>query len=194
MGSKIKERIKLALLRGDKLTQADANRLPFCTSRLGAYIHKLRQEGMNIDTVMIDVKCADGHTARVAQYIYREKDKRKKMKCECCGISDFDPHKCDKCGHIVCKKCYRPCVECFKYLCWDCMIKYKDDWFCCDQCFMSWIKEDYEFYFHSYHQLLDFLANLYKNIKNNNILCDAELIYAIEKELTYRLAEINKPF
>jgi len=68
MSSKIKDRIRAALVSGVKLTQADANKLPYCTSRLGAYVHTLRKEGLPVITEIIEVKCADGHIAHVAQY------------------------------------------------------------------------------------------------------------------------------
>ena len=64
----VKKRIRYALENGLKLTQAEANRWPFCTSRLGARIYDLRKEGLDIKTKTISVKCADGHKAEVAEY------------------------------------------------------------------------------------------------------------------------------
>ncbi len=67
----IKDRIKFALKHGVELTQADASRWPFFTSRLGAFIHRLRKEGCPIETKRITVKCGDGHLAVVAQYFWK---------------------------------------------------------------------------------------------------------------------------
>jgi len=68
----IKERVKYALQNGIELTQGDANRWPFCTSRLGAFIYMLRKEGCLIETVNVQVKCGDGHIAIVAKYIWKK--------------------------------------------------------------------------------------------------------------------------
>lgn len=64
----IKTRILYALQEGMALTQADASKSPFCTSRLGAFIHCLRKEGYNIITEIVAVVCADGHIAYVGKY------------------------------------------------------------------------------------------------------------------------------
>lgn len=66
--STIKARIEHALRNGVTLTQAQANMYPFCTSRLGACIFKLRQEGCPIITETVQVICGDGHKADVAEY------------------------------------------------------------------------------------------------------------------------------
>lgn len=68
-GKSIQHRIRMALEGGMKLTQADANKYPFCTSRLGAFIHKLRkEENLDIQTEHINVVCMDGHIATVGRY------------------------------------------------------------------------------------------------------------------------------
>jgi len=68
----IKDRIEAALLRGESLTQKRANKKPYCTSRLGAFIYKLRKEGMDITTELIDVICEDNHKATVAKYYFKD--------------------------------------------------------------------------------------------------------------------------
>jgi hypothetical protein len=62
-----KEEIMRRLHRGETLTRRDAL-LEFGCGRLAARINELRDEGHPIETTMVDVKSADGSTARVARY------------------------------------------------------------------------------------------------------------------------------
>ena len=62
-----KARILSHLKNGHSLTQGEALKL-FGSSRLASRIDELRKEGVEIVTDMIEVDCADGHTATVARY------------------------------------------------------------------------------------------------------------------------------
>lgn len=72
------DRIRYALKKGMKLTQDDANRYPFFTSRLGGFIFNLREAGCPIVTKIIRVQCGDGHIARVGKYSWNGKGSKKK--------------------------------------------------------------------------------------------------------------------
>jgi hypothetical protein len=67
----VKSAIKLHLEAGKPITHNEAQTL-YGTSRLGAYIHLLRNEGMSIRTDTIKVKAGTGkptaHDAHVARY------------------------------------------------------------------------------------------------------------------------------
>jgi len=63
----VKNKVLAALLNGEKLTPYAAWQR-FGTSRLASVIHELRGEGHPIDTHMVEVGCADGRVARVAEY------------------------------------------------------------------------------------------------------------------------------
>jgi hypothetical protein len=67
----VKSAIKLHLESGKAITHNEAQAL-YGTSRLGAYIHILRSEGMRIRTDTIKVEAAKGkitaHDAHIARY------------------------------------------------------------------------------------------------------------------------------
>jgi len=65
-------RIAYALRNGIQMTQKMASRSPFCTTRLSAYIFKLRQAGMQITTKHKRVTASDGCPANVGVYVYEK--------------------------------------------------------------------------------------------------------------------------
>ncbi len=55
------------LRAGHRITPVEALR-DFSCHRLGARIHSLKKAGHPIHSRLVTVTCADGHTARVAEY------------------------------------------------------------------------------------------------------------------------------
>lgn len=70
-GTTVKSKVVEHFRRGGSLTAGDAWQL-YGTSRLGAIVFRLKREGIAIRTEMIEVVCADGRTAHVAEYRLRE--------------------------------------------------------------------------------------------------------------------------
>lgn len=61
------DRLLALLQRGVRVTPQSALQL-IGTMRLGARVYELRNAGYPVQCQMTEVRCADGHTARVAAY------------------------------------------------------------------------------------------------------------------------------